>query len=335
MLPGREREQIAPPQAPRPQAQPGRSPIALPGSVAPPGAATTTLVLRRIVVTGSTIYSAEDLAPLYQNLIGQRVTLQAVYDVAQAITAKYGTDGYVLTRAIVPPQELNPGGAVIRIEVVEGWIDAVEWPRETLARYRDFFTYYTARITGERPINIRTLERYLLLGNDLPGLKFTTSLRASKKHRGASTSGSRSREASRRAGAARNRGTAARGRSSTWCADAQQRTRLAEALTFVYGGVVARELQFVAPSYRQVLTPEGLTACQPATAGAGRVAGSARTYRTAAPHRGGPSYPIIRSRERPVCSGADVHERQHQLHHSGRYTAQQGPPARRPGPPRR
>src|SRR5262245_14776518 len=92
-LPGREREQIAPPTQPRPQALPGRGPISLPSGVAPPGAASTTLVLRRIVVTGSTVYSAEDLAPLYRDLIGRRVTLQAVYDVAQAITAKYGADG--------------------------------------------------------------------------------------------------------------------------------------------------------------------------------------------------------------------------------------------------
>jgi hemolysin activation/secretion protein len=185
-LPGREREQLLP-QQPAPRAQPGGTPIALPGGVAPPGAASTTLVLRKIVVVGATVYKSEDFAPLYEDLLGRRVTLQAVYDVAQAITAKYGADGYVLTRAIVPPQELNPGGAIVRIEVVEGWIDEVEWPRERLARYRDFFTHYTAKITSERPINIRTMERYLLLANDLPGLKFNTSLKASKKNRGAST----------------------------------------------------------------------------------------------------------------------------------------------------
>jgi hypothetical protein len=40
---------------------------------------------------------------------------------------------------------------------------------EKLTRYRDFFTDYAARIVADRPANIRTLERYLLLANDLPG----------------------------------------------------------------------------------------------------------------------------------------------------------------------
>jgi len=53
------------------------------------------------------------------------------------------------------------------------------WPAEKLARYRDFFSDYTARIVADRPANIRTLERYLLLANDLPGLKFSTSLKPS------------------------------------------------------------------------------------------------------------------------------------------------------------
>ena len=78
----------------------------------------------------------------------------------------------MLSRAIVPVQELDPNGAVVKIQVVEGYIETVEWPRDLLARYRDFFTYYGAQITAERPVNIRTIERYLLLAGDLPGLKF-------------------------------------------------------------------------------------------------------------------------------------------------------------------
>ncbi len=47
--------------------------------------------------------------------------------------------------------------------------------RPELANYRDFFTDYTAKIIADRPANIRTLERYLLLASDLPGLKFRTA----------------------------------------------------------------------------------------------------------------------------------------------------------------
>ena len=59
--------------------------------------------------------------------------------------------------------------------------------RRSSTRYRDFFTDYARKITADRPTNIRTLERYLLLANDLPGLKFTTTLKASPTSPGAST----------------------------------------------------------------------------------------------------------------------------------------------------
>ena len=70
--------------------------------------------------------------------------------------------------------------------MVEGYVDNVIWPMEKLARYRNFFDDYTARIVADRPANIRTLERYLLLANDLPGLKFATTLKPSPTHPNAS-----------------------------------------------------------------------------------------------------------------------------------------------------
>ena len=184
--PGREREQLVPPVA-GPQRPARAAPtITLPSTVAPAGAESIRLTISRVVVTGATVYSDADLAPLYADLIGGEVSLAAVYDLARRITAKYGAAGYVLSRAIVPPQNFSPRGAVVRIQVVEGYVDRVVWP-EKLTRYRDFFTDYAARIVADRPSNIRTLERYLLLANDLPGLKFATSLKPSPTHPNAST----------------------------------------------------------------------------------------------------------------------------------------------------
>ena len=59
--PGRERERFIEPRAPR--AQPGGT-IALPSTVAPSGAETIRLTIRRVVVTGASVYSEADLAPL-------------------------------------------------------------------------------------------------------------------------------------------------------------------------------------------------------------------------------------------------------------------------------
>jgi hemolysin activation/secretion protein len=301
--PGRERERFERPAVPL--AQPGGPIIAVPGVEAPPGAAETALVIRQIRITGATVYTAAQLAELYADLIGAKVTLQHVYDLAGRITAKYGADGYVLSRAIVPVQELDPNGAVVRIQVVEGYIETVEWPKE-LAGYRDFFSYYAGRITAERPVNIRTIERYLLLAGDLPGLKFKNSIKPHPSKVGAAILVV---EVTQKPvdffGRVDNRGTHARGPLEFLTSvTANNWLRMHEALTLTAAGAFqTQELQFYSAIYRQVLTGEGLTFFANASYGFGRpdlgIEQQFLLYKTKSLYlESGLSYPVIRARER-------------------------------------
>ena len=101
--------------------------------------------------------------------------LTAVYEIAKRITDRYGVDGYVLSRAVIESQTLDPAGAIVRLRIVEGYVDKVVWPSDLL-KYRDLFSEYAAKITAERPVNLFTIERYLLLAGDLPGLRFKNRL---------------------------------------------------------------------------------------------------------------------------------------------------------------
>src|SRR5262249_25586827 len=149
-------------------------------------AANVTLIIREIRISGVTVYRPEQLMPLYQEFIGRTVPLTVVYEIAKRITDKYGADGYVLSRALIDSQQLDPTGAIVRLHVVEGYVDRVEWP-PVLAHYRDFFSEYAAKIMAERPANLFTIERYLLLAGDLPGLRFRNRLVPSRTHPGAAT----------------------------------------------------------------------------------------------------------------------------------------------------
>src|ERR1700730_1358539 len=300
-LPGRERFRFETPSPPL--AQPGGPVIALPGVAAPPGAAHTTLLIRHIRGTGATVYTPEQFAELYGALIGGTVTLQAVYDLAGRITAKYGADGYVLSRAIVPPQQLDPKGADVHIQVVEGYIDKVEWPPQ-IAGYVDFFSDYAAKITAERPANIRTIERYLLLAGDLPGLKFKNSIKPHPSKVGAAILVV---EVARKPvdffSRVDNRGAPARGpleflTSSTF----NNFFGGHEALTLTAAGAFkTRELQYYAANYRQVLTGDGLTYFATASYGFGHPGTEELelvNYRTRSFYaETGLSYPVIRARE--------------------------------------
>jgi hemolysin activation/secretion protein len=300
--PGREQQRFNEPAPPR--AQPGPGAISLPSSVAPLGAAATKIVVRDIRIAGSTVYSSDQLRLLYADLLGKQVTLQAIYDLARAITSKYGNDGYVLSRAIVPPQQLNPSGAIIHIQIIEGYVDRVEWPK-ALSRYRDFFSYYAAKIVADRPVNIRTIERYLLLAGDLPGLKFATSLKASAENVAASTLVVEVTEKHIDAFARiDNRGTPARG-PIQYLAATTLNNLLGqhEALTLSWASVQPiRELQYYSLNYRQVLTAEGLTFFADGSNSGGRpgtVPLELLDFRTrGSSFDAGLAYPVIRSRER-------------------------------------
>lgn len=307
-LPGREREQFQQPTPPR--AQPGGAVIRLPSTVAPAGAERISVLVRDVRVVGGTIYRAEELARLYEDLVGRQVTLANVYEIAQRITAKYGNDGYVLTRAVVPPQELNPRGAVVRIQIVEGYVSRVEWP-STLSRYVDFFSYYTSKITHDRPTNVRTLERYLLLAGDLPGLKFKNSLKPSPDQQGAATLVVEVEEKPIDAlGRFDNRGTKARGPLEyLGSATVNNALRMHESFTLNYAGTSQMsELHYLAGSYRQVLSPEGLAAFVNASTGYGRPGINelqVLDYKTRSNYLdAGLTYPLIRQREKNLAFSA-------------------------------
>jgi hemolysin activation/secretion protein len=302
-LPGRERERFVTP--PPPLAQPGGPVVVLPSTAPPTGAEKIKVNVRDICIKGATVYTKDQLAPLYADLVGHDIAVQALYDLAKRITAKYGNDGYVLSRAIVPPQQFAPHGAVPCLQVIEGYVDQVEWPA-AVAKYRNFFSDYTAKIIADRPANVRTLERYLLLAGDLPGLHFTASLKPSKTNEGAATLVvALSEKPVDLYGRYDNRGTPQRGpREFLLGATVNNMLRMHEAFTVNWAATVpdTKELEYFAANWRQVLTSEGLYAFvnssyaygQPGSATLRELGFNTRSLLVEA----GLAAPVIRSREK-------------------------------------
>ena len=149
----------------------------------PPGeAGELSLVLESVAVEGSTVYPAEDLASLWEGRLGRKIALAEVFGIVDAITARYRNDGYILSRAILPPQTIEDGA--VKIRIVEGYIDDVRFEGEVRGD-RALLNAYAAKIKGSRPLSIAHLERYLLLIDDLPGLSSEAVLNPSKDTPGA------------------------------------------------------------------------------------------------------------------------------------------------------
>jgi len=136
---------------------------------APDGADRITFKFGGLRIEGNDIYSEETLSTIYGDKIGETITLADLYGIANEIAMKYRNDGYILTQVVIPPQTIESG--LPRVQVVEGYIDqvSIQAPNES-AREVGLIESYAGKINTGGALNIREMERNLLLINDLPGV---------------------------------------------------------------------------------------------------------------------------------------------------------------------
>jgi hemolysin activation/secretion protein len=95
-------EQRFTPQTPRPAPGLPELPAAPLPSPATPGKAGA-FMLASVDIEGSSVYQPSDLVPIYEPFLGHMTDLAGVQKIVEAITAKYRSDGYFLSRAEAPP----------------------------------------------------------------------------------------------------------------------------------------------------------------------------------------------------------------------------------------
>lgn len=139
---------------------------------APAGSEQVHLVLHKVEISGATRYSAEELQPLFAEFLERDITLNQLWAIAARVSEHYQRNGYFLSRAYVPQQEIADG--VVRLKVVEGYIGELELDAQ--ARTNRQVGYWASRILNKSPLNIAELESLLLRLNDLAGQDFRAVL---------------------------------------------------------------------------------------------------------------------------------------------------------------
>jgi hemolysin activation/secretion protein len=124
-------------------------------------------VLRRVSITGAVAIPQDRLVTTYQPYIGKNVSQADLAAIAAAVSDVYRAAGFHLSRAIVPPQDIQSGQLLI--QVIEGSITE-------LALKADGAEQFGVRpmldaVLTERPSRLATLERQLLLINARPGVR--------------------------------------------------------------------------------------------------------------------------------------------------------------------
>ena len=166
-----------------PSTPPAVSPGAtIPGPQAPEAVPSGTAAIRRVIIEGATAYTAQQLDSTIGELIGPDTALAMIEAARLAILDRYREGGFVLTAVFA---SIDPQGTLTFL-VTEGRIAEVKLDGDigpagtTVLRFLN-------HLTEQRPIDLATLERWLLLAQEVPGVTLRAVLRPSTDEPGALT----------------------------------------------------------------------------------------------------------------------------------------------------
>ncbi len=124
--------------------------------------------LQSLTLEGSTLYGQEAVNDVIRDYVGKQTSFADLNAIGARLTAMYRNDGYIFSRVIVPPQKIKDG--VVHLKALEGRVTDVK----IVGTYKDdnhLIKDMAEKIKASVPTNEKDIERYLLLINDLPGIK--------------------------------------------------------------------------------------------------------------------------------------------------------------------
>ena len=163
---------------------PSAAPVVEAPLLPPPGTEVPNRPVKVVSTTieGATLYPPASLAHYTDGLIGPATPLPKIDAVRQSLLQQYRSQGFVLTTVSV---KLDAAGH-LRFIVTEGRIAAVKLDGDIGPAGVQVLRFLN-RLTEVTPIDSLTLERYLLLAQDVPGVTVRAVLQPSEGQPGALT----------------------------------------------------------------------------------------------------------------------------------------------------
>lgn len=138
--------------------------------------------LNGITLKGNKIFSTKILEQFYKKYLHKEITVADLFTSVQEMTNYYRNNGYILSRAILPPQHVK--GGVVEIEVIEGFINEV---RVTGMPYgaKCLVQAIGSQVTKNPPLQLPSLEYAITIANEVPGTQVKAVMSPSKTNPGA------------------------------------------------------------------------------------------------------------------------------------------------------
>jgi hemolysin activation/secretion protein len=124
-------------------------------------------VLHGVSVIGAHAIAPDQLSTSFQPYLGKKVSQADLAAIAGSISELYRSAGFHLSRALVPPQDVQ--GGQIRIQVIEGTIAEIVLKGDGAEQFG--VRPMLDAVLAEHPSRLMTLERQLLLINERAGVR--------------------------------------------------------------------------------------------------------------------------------------------------------------------
>ena len=173
--------------SPIPRILPPAPPSVAPGSdltrpATPAPAPAADVAIRSVSVAGATAFPPGQLSAATAGLVGPSIPVARIEDARAGLVTLYRSQGFVLTTVSAT---VSPAGD-LRFNVVEGRIAEVKLEGDIGAAGVQVLRFLN-HLTEQQPINNATLERWLLLAQDVPGVSVHAVLQPSADDPGALT----------------------------------------------------------------------------------------------------------------------------------------------------
>jgi len=115
--------------------------------------------VNKIVITGNTVFSAEELDRITEPYTNRELTTEDIDALRQVLTVYYINNGYINSGAIIPDQKVDSG--IIEVHIIEGSLTSVDV--EGNKWFVDGFIEDRVALGPDVPLNITSLQKRLQL----------------------------------------------------------------------------------------------------------------------------------------------------------------------------
>ena len=132
------------------------------------------------ILDGVTIFSDTELLEQISSFTNRKLTFSQLEDVTEALENYYKEQGK-LARVTIPPQDITSGN--IQVDIVEARLGEIQYDTSgsTGVKEEVVSSFIKSNVNPGDFYDAKTLDRRLLIGDDLPGVSLSGFLQASKK----------------------------------------------------------------------------------------------------------------------------------------------------------